>query len=97
VELVQDLQDMDLAVVVVPVVMVLMDLLLDKQQLLEVLEHQIVFWGPITSGLVAAVVSTTVVMEEQVAPEVVVEEEQLLVLLLVQVELVDYLMDKMEL
>ena len=37
------LQDMDLVVVEVPVVPVLMDLLTDKQQLLEVLEHPIVF------------------------------------------------------
>ena len=37
-----ELQDMDLVVVEVPVVPVLMDLLPDKQQLLEVPEHPIV-------------------------------------------------------
>jgi hypothetical protein len=89
-------QVMGLVEAVVLVVLVLMDPLLDKQQLLEVPEHQIVLWDLITSGQAVAVASTLVVMEEQVAPVVAVVVDVKILTLVVLAALVDYLMAKMD-
>ena len=88
-------QVMDLAEVVVPVELDLMEIILHKQQLVEVTDYQIVFWEPLTPGQVVAVPSTVAVMEEQVAPEAVVVVDAKMLILLALVELVDYLMVKM--